>query len=123
MDELEIMAASNLGEKGGPRQGPGLNRVMLGGRARDGNQANLVIACVIVKMAVSATGWVFVSLTNLDTSRNRKSQLRSCLPQAGLRTYLWDIFLINNCCGRAQPTESSTVPGKVVLGGKERWLS
>lgn len=55
---------------------------MLGGRARDGNQANLVIVCVIVKMAVSTTGWGFCQL---DKSRHIQEQEISVeeLPSSG----------------------------------------
>lgn len=45
----------------------------MGGRTREGDQDNLVVACAIAKMAISTTGWIFF-FCQLDKSRHIQEQ-------------------------------------------------
>ena len=42
--------------------------------------------------------------------------MRRCSQQTGLWVSLWYIFLIDDCCGRAQLTVDGTIFGQVVPG-------
>lgn len=46
----------------------------------------------------------------------KRCQLKNCLLQIGLWTYLWGIFLIADWCGMAGVTVGNAFPGLVALG-------
>lgn len=62
-------------------------------------------------------GWVFVC--QLGTSWEEGTSMEKMFPSVALDASLWGIFLINNWCGRAQPTVGVSAPQHLVLS----WIS
>lgn len=56
--------------------------------------------------------YLAIQLTQLETSDKGEPQLRVLFHQIDL----WDIFFIDNCQERAQPTVGGPHPGQVALG-------
>lgn len=66
-------------------------------------------------------GWLYwlvlVNLTWIRVSwEERIASIENCLPQNGLRTCVWGIFMSNDLCGRAQPIVRYATLEKMVLG-------
>lgn len=57
------------------------------------------------------SGYIFVPLIEARGIGNREPQLRKCLQYIGL----WSIFLVNDLCGKAQPSVGGANIGQVVL--------
>lgn len=59
----------------------------------------------------------FCPLDTLELPGKKESQLWDCVHQMVLGVCLWDIFLVNDCGRRIQPTVGDVIPGQMILGG------
>lgn len=58
---------------------------------------------------------VLVSLTQAKAVRDEGTAVEGSLPQIGLQTFLWGIFIVADWCKRFQPTMGGDIPRQVGL--------
>lgn len=60
-------------------------------------------------------------LVNVAQAKGRGASIQKTPPSDFLQTIPWNMFLISDWCGRAQPTAGSATPEQLVLGYIREW--